>query len=218
MNPTEIQRARQAHEEWVAGLSPAERSEAHRLGVDTFVDPLSTSHAFEYAEEAMANSTASGDLIDKVAAEFHRSRAEIIEIIALVGGEHRQESGTGLREILSILLSSSDPRLCSAALLCLSGLASQTFSSEAQVAAEVGVSRQVLSKELGRLSKMLGDISLVFRRPEKARNAYSRAQRAKHWRRRPASQALASSPSCDGGDINPMIQQRRRRGGLQMAN
>jgi hypothetical protein len=129
-----------------------------------------------------------------------------------VGGEQRQESGTGLREILSILLASSDSRLCSAALLCLSGLASQTFSSEAQVAAEVGVSRQVLSKEVGRLSRMLGDISLVFRRPEKARTAYSRAQKLKHWRRRPASEALASSPACAGGDIQPMTRPRRRAG------
>jgi hypothetical protein len=218
MTPTQIQRAREAHEEWIAGLSPAERSEAHRLGVDNFVDPLSTSHAFEYIEEADANSTSRGDLIDKVAEEFHRSRAEILEIISLVGGEQRQEAGAGLREILSILLASSDSRLCSAALLCLSGLASQTFSSEAQVAESVGVSRQVLSKEVGRLSRMLGDISLVFRRPEKARNAYSRAQKIKHWRRRPASEALASSPSCDGGDTNTMIPPSRRRGGTRMAN
>lgn len=212
MTPTEIQRARQAHEQWIAGMSPSERSEAHRLGVDTFVDPLATSHAFEFAEEALVNSTASGDLIDKVAEEFGRSRAEILEIVALVGGEQRQESGTGLREILSILLASSDSRLCSAALLCLSGLASQTFASEAQVAAEVGVSRQVLSKEVGRLSRMLGDISLVFRRPEKARTAYSRAQKLKHWRRRPAAQALASSSASAVGDITPMTRPRRRAG------
>jgi hypothetical protein len=216
MTPTEIQRARQAHEAWVAAMSPAERSEAHRLGIDTFVDPLATSHAFEFAEEALVNSTAAGDLIDKVAEEFGRSRAEILEIVALCGGEQRQESGTGLREILSILLASSDARLCSAALLCLSGLASQTFASEAQVAAQVGVSRQVLSKEVGRLSRMLGDISLVFRRPAKARGAYSRAQKLKHWRRRPASQALASSPACAGGDTKSVILPRRR-GGASMA-
>ena len=212
MTPTEIQRARQAHESWITSMTPGELAEARRLGVDNFVDPLATSHAFEFAEEALVNSTAAGDLIDKVAEEFGRSRAEILEIVALVGGEQRQESGTGLREILSILLASSDSRLCSAALLCLSGLASQTFSSEAQVAAEVGVSRQVLSKEVGRLSRMLGDISLVFRRPEKARTAYSRAQKLKHWRRRPASEALASSPACAGGDIQPMTRPRRRAG------
>ena len=217
MTPTQIQRAREQHEAWIAGLSPAERSEAHRLGVDNFVDPLSTSHAFEYIEEADANSTSRGDLIDKVAEEFHRSRAEILEIISLVGGEQRQETGAGLREILSILLASSDSRLCSAGLLVLSGLASQTFSSEAQVAESVGVSRQVLSKEVGRLSRMLGDISLVFRRPEKARTAYSRAQKLKHWRRRPASEALASSPSSEGGDTNQMIRPRRR-GESRMAN
>jgi hypothetical protein len=214
MTPTEIQAARKVHEDWIEGMTSEERAEARRLGVDTFSDPLAQSHAFEFSEEALVNSTASGDLIDKVAAEYHRTRAEVLEIVALVGGEQRADTGSGLREVLSILLSSTDPRLTAAALLCLTGLASQTFTSEAQVATHVGCSRQVLSKEVGRLSKMLGDISLVFRRPERARSAYSKAQKLKHWRRRSAAQALASLSPGGGGDNPPLIHPRRRvRGG-----
>jgi hypothetical protein len=181
--------AREAHKLWWESLSPADRSNALALGLDT--PSHDTSHSSGHAP---------GETRD--AAESSRASTTFdYAAIDPSDAPHGSLSSSGfdstmIQRVIGMLLIEQNV-LISVAGLCfaLNLDALNGLGSIREYAIKIGVSPEAISKKKRQWEAELGISSTTFGKTSKAKAALSKAQLAKHWRNKIWNKTTPNNPT-----------------------
>jgi hypothetical protein len=190
--------ARQAHNEWLASMSPKERQRLASMHLDlpqeddSEVGGHSPYSLRDIAETHLARTDTDYALeIDKpeeiLADEFGIPATAAIKILAWhqreVISAVEKEKADYLQIIVGGLLSAKNPKLNSAGLAFASNLAALNgLPCQREYARQIHVSPSAISKVVRAWSRVLGLRPSAHQKSEEACQKYARIGKAKHWR------------------------------------
>lgn len=190
--------ATEAHQDWVASLSPKQKRKLRSLGVleasddSKEVNGHGPAETGDIAESPRARTewdpAQDLDRITETLADYFEIPINVAEKVLQWHQEMvRQALGEREGELLSIviggLISAKNVRVATAGLAFAADLAGANgYSSQSDFASKHGISRQAISKSTKAWSRDLGLQTSAHQKSERACQTYSQLGKTNHWR------------------------------------
>ncbi len=189
---------RQAMEDWIASMSPKERAEAQAAGILDDHGPSYEMHGGrcphetkDPAESDLARTEAPEDhdgILERLQAECGLSANDAMRVFQFFAPILERESeilaANTVQKLAAALLSYRNVRAAAAGLAFAAELgALNGMASQSDWARQSGLSRASISKYTNRWRGELGLPPSAFQKSLESCEAYSLAQKTKHWRK-----------------------------------